>query len=74
MLRGINYLISQISQRAKLLNLNQLKEILAQPGVYVVGAYLEEKPIGMATICSHKTMTKPIGFGNIEDVVVDQDY
>jgi ribosomal protein S18 acetylase RimI-like enzyme len=73
-LQAVNRLLPQLSDSARPISLNQLEDILNQVNFYLIGAYLEQKIVGMATICYHKTITKPRGFGHIEDVVVDRPY
>ncbi len=73
-LQAVNNLIPQLSNSAGIIDIGQLKDILSQDNFYLIGAFKDQKIVAMATICYHKTITKPRGFGHIEDVVVDQSY
>ncbi len=74
----INFLLRQLSEKAKDQSIPDLKRILGKRGVFLVGAFDNSILVGIAGIYFKETLMRKAGIiedpGDIEDVVVDEEY
>ncbi len=68
----INYLLYQLSEKAKKHSKENLQRIVSQPGMICLGAFDKRMIVGVASIHFRQTLIRKIGI--IEDVVVDKNY
>jgi ribosomal protein S18 acetylase RimI-like enzyme len=74
----INFLLHQLSEKAKDQSIPDLKRILGKRDVFLAGAFDNSILVGMAGIYFKETLMRKAGViedpGDIEDVVVDKEY
>ncbi len=74
----INFLLRQLSEKAKDQSIPDLKRILGKRDVFLVGAFDNTILVGIAGIYFKETLMRKTGIiedpGDIEDVVIDEEY